>query len=206
MKRIVILILALTSMLVSVAKANLTFQPSVSDLDALHHWYCYIWKIDFPLAGDQTITGANLFIDNINNSKIEDNDRLYIRLLSKGDIDDAVSNFSMFTLAADIYRYHDDASDDNFSAYGIPLTTYTDDDDYPGPAEDFSYTFNSSQISWLNSNVTNDGVFGIGFDPDCYYWNDGVTLTIETIPAPGAIVLGSIGVGLVGWLRRRRAL
>ena len=71
--------------------------------------------------------------------------------------------------------------------------------------QDITYLFSSSEIDTLNTYVLFDGDFGMGFDGDCHYWNDDITLTIETAPVPGAVLLGMLGMGVAGLKLRKFA-
>lgn len=55
-----------------------------------------------------------------------------------------------------------------------------------------------------------DGLAGIGFDPDCHFYNDGVTLEIKTrqttlnVPAPAAVLPFALGI-MAKAMRRRHS-
>jgi len=114
---------------------------------------------------------------------------------------------------------------DYFDGQGVQLTTWTDPKGGSNGAYaiDFRYDFNAAQIAAMTSyindgrpvDVTNTnskkyyGDFGIAFDPDCHYFNDGVTLTITTgrrnVPDGGSTAVLA-GVGLLSMAALRRKL
>lgn len=90
---------------------------------------------------------------------------------------------------------------------GDPMNPWHDETGGVKKTWTLTYDLNEDSINALYEYALN-GSFGIGIDPDCHYYNDGVILTVVTapIPEPETYAMLLAGLGLLGFAARRRKL
>lgn len=172
------------------------YSPNPADIYDLDHAWYYTWGIDLGFNSTDPgyeIQAAELIFKNIRNWDTHDN-ILFIHLL-----DNAPSGLKA---AKDGQPSSDYDFDDAFAGQGTLVGEWTNNP--AGQPVDLVITFGEEELKLLNQYAA-DGNIGFGFDPDCHFYNDGVKF-VATVPAPGSLLLGSVGMTIVGWLRRRKTM
>ena len=166
---------------------TVTYTPNPVDLNDLDHHSLYTWRIDN--VPNVTILSASLNFDNITNWDTNAN-VLHMHLLDTAINPGVASFIDDLTGATPVTDLTDDFTNARFHNNQLNLrgpwlvadgtgSLSLGDPSFTTTATDYSVAFSQSRLDTLNAFRQNGNDIAFGFDPDCHYWNDGVSVTIS---------------------------
>ncbi|HSP64449.1 MAG TPA: hypothetical protein VLQ90_15775 [Pyrinomonadaceae bacterium] len=208
---------ALTFALGLAAQANasmVSFTPSPVDLNDLDHHMVYTWRIDNINLNGGTVSGATLSFANIANWDGNAN-VLHMWLLDSAKsagvasfVDDKTNSSPVTDLTDDFLnaRFH---SDPAWLVANGTAQTFLADKSFGTTGSNYSINFTPAELATLQQYINSGKDIAFGIDPDCHFFNDGVTFSMNITPVPEMNALFPLvgliaAIGSTHLLRRRR--
>jgi len=213
--------------------ATYTFTPADADMFDLDHSQAYAWGLKFTVPTEETITDVRLTISNIWNWQKEKNS-LKLTLLNtppQYGTSSTIGKPNNYLVTKDdsenVFDYWEKKDYGGRKKWGGWDRMFEwCDTDSSDSINTLVYDFTNLVVKDAKGNVLQtisggpasldqfksylqDGFIGIGFDPDCHYYNDGIKLEVttrkETGGTPGPAAVLPFAFGLAANLKRRRA-
>ena len=191
------------------AVTQLSFQPSPADLGDLDHHFVYSWNINSPSLTNISVTSASLSFKNIANWDSNPN-MLFVWLMDTSvhpgvaTVEDVNANQAPVTDIADAFL-----NPISLVANGTAKTKLFQKSFTTTPTN-YTFNFDANQLGILQTYINNGHDIAFGFDPDCHFFNDGITFTLNCTPVPEVTtmipVAGFLALVIATEIRRRRRL